>query len=169
MKIENLNVIKQFITTLLEGLMNEPEKTFEDFKEKWPKLSEDERQIISKIIEGIILYNPNDENLKTYDDMITSKIYWLAIAQLCEKPVENGEFIEDEFPKLKLAEGVKLNQMCLLFMQLKEEGYITSSYDLIAEALSMIFNIKQTTAYNNMSQSKKRLIKTDSILNIKKR
>ena len=149
MKVENINTIKKFITNLMEGLMNEPEITFEGFKDKWPKLSDEERQITTKIIEGIILHNPLDEKLKTYDELFESKIYWLAIAQICEKPIENGEFIEDEFPKLKLGEGVNLNQMCLLFMQLKQERYITSSYDLIAEALSMIFNIEFKTACND--------------------
>ena len=79
-----------------------------------------------------------------------AKLYWLAIGNFSEKRVLDGKVIEDDaeyiFPRLELRPGMKVNRITKLFSVLIKEGTIVSSIDLVAEALSIIFPVEETTA-----------------------
>jgi hypothetical protein len=126
----------------------------EFFKEEWPKFNKDEREILKNIIDGISLRIAENVQIPT-----KIKLEWSVMLHYCAKPVIDGKIIEeveeDIFPKLTLGQGIKANQITKIFQRLRINGYITSSWDQIAEAISIILPVEYTTAYNDLTDSKR--------------
>jgi len=159
----DIDKLDKFLGELLEFGLDEAKNAFEFFKTEWPKLSQDERKMLSSYLAGaVIKLTENSDNRK-------ATLYWLAIVTYSEKAVADGKIIEETneeiFPRLKLSDGLNGNQITKLFLKLKEKGVFVSTctIDHLAEAISIIFPIEYGTAYNDLSQPK-RLIKVEDLL-----
>ena len=139
----------------VNSLMAENTKLgFEFFIEEWPKLDNDDRRILAPILGVNIGTHIAEENISIED-----RLHWAAIAHFADRMVANGKFIEDEdnqiFPRLTLDSDIYGNQITLIFRDLKAKGVITSTDELIAEAISIIFPIEQSTAYKDLTEPKR--------------
>jgi hypothetical protein len=158
----NIKNQKSFIEKLNVMMAQDGDSGLEFFKENWPKLDNDDRKMLTTLIAvGVGRIVGLDQH------SLEQQLSWLAVVNYSEKPIEDGKIVEEfddnEFPRLSLAEGVNGNQITKIFRDLKKKGVLTSSYDLIAEAISIIFHIDESTAYKDLTEEK-RLAKVTDLL-----
>lgn len=159
----DIDKLELFIKQLIGFDADEADKAFAYFKEEWPQFTKDERNILSRVVVGITL------NIMEKDVSIKTQLHWLAIANYSEKPVIDGKVVDEDnddiFPRLKLGEGIKGNQITKLFHDLKINGVIIGSNEQIAEAINIIFPIEYSTAYKDLTEEK-RLQKVISLFTV---
>lgn len=146
----NLENLESFIANLFETISQNPEQAILTFEKEWPSFTSDEREILSGLLLGVnarILEN----NLPLKNTLAS-----LRILQLSEKPIVNEQFSDEYFPRLTIAEGINGNQITEVFFRLKQRGYIVGSWDDVAEAISIIFPIDQTTALKDLTEANRR-------------
>ncbi len=154
----NIPSLKIFLEKLYETMNYNGDEALDYFKTEWPKFSDDERAILKHAMGGIAIQQLTDQSVN-----IEIALYWMALSVISEKEVIDGEILEsDIFPKLILGEGMNGNQIVKIFKDLKEEGFIASSYELIAEAISIVFPIEYSTAYKDLTEVK-RLVKVKNL------
>lgn len=155
----NIQNLKTFLEILFETMNINGDEGLSYFRTEWPKFDDDERTILKNTIAVKAI---NETTSEAVDLEIV--LYWMAIAINSEKEVIDGKIREDDiFQRLVLGDGVNGNQIVKIFRDLKMNGDIQSSYDLIAEAISIIFPIEYSTAYKDLTQGK-RLLKVKDLL-----
>ena len=151
----NIDKLDNFILELSKKSQKDLDETLEYFKLEFPKFRRDEREILSGIISGMGL------GIAYSKVSMRKKLYWMVMEKYCEKPIAQNNFVEniedDIFPRMALGEGINGNQITKMFHELKENGVILGSYELIAEAISTIFQIEYSTAYKDLTQPRRLL------------
>lgn len=157
LKIPDILKMKQFTLELFNGMRKNPCEVFDNFILKWPKFSQNERNILFNFIGSIYLKEIEDRIQNGKAPTEEETLYWLSIDLYMKKPIEDGVFIDEEdfFPKLVLRDKIFSNQIAKIFRELRENGDIISSYDDIADAIALIFPINRNTAYKALTEKER--------------
>jgi hypothetical protein len=113
-------------------------KGFKYFLEKWNELTNDDADTLKEALKAMCIQELSKE------DSISSSFFEF------EQVLNYVNELNTYFPETKkflLSNGAKDKSIVKVFMELKNRGFINNTNEEIAKLVSLVFNIKQDTAY----------------------